>query len=431
MKVVLLSAGRSVRMQPVSDKNFLKFCGKPLIEHQIEALKKAGFKEILVVGGKHNLVQLKKLAREFKNAKISIAEQKNLDLGMAGAVLTAANWIGNDPFLVVSANDVVDLSAYELVKKNIKKGEGLLVAKKVSQYFPGGYLKLDGKGIIKTIVEKPAKGKEPSKLVNVVIHYHPTPKALFENLKREIKNGDANDMYERALQSLFDVGIVYRAVPFSDFWQPIKYPWHVLDLMNWFFDKCNCRGKNVVLAPSAKIEGAVFLDDGVRVMDNAVIVGPAYIGKNSVIATNALVRSSHVGENCVIGFGSEIARSYIGDNVWTHANYIGDSIIGNNVSFGSGAVTGNLRLDEKNILVNVNGDKIDSGRNKIGLITGDNIRAGINASFMPGVKLGSNSFIGAGIVVGQDIPGGSYVTGKWELKIKPNSERIDPRGKSL
>ena len=54
---------------------------------------------------------------------------------MAGAVLTAANWIGNDPFLVVSANDVVDLSAYELVKKNIKSGEGLLVAKKFRSIF--------------------------------------------------------------------------------------------------------------------------------------------------------------------------------------------------------------------------------------------------------------------------------------------------------
>lgn len=419
MKVVLLSAGRSVRMQPVKDKNFLQFCGKSLIEHQLKALRQAGFRDILVVGGKHNLSALKKIAKNVK-------EQKDLDLGMAGAVLTAANWVGKDPFLVVSANDVVDESAYELIKKNIKADEGLLVAKKVNEYFPGGYLKIE-KNIIKTIVEKPLKGKEPSKLINIVIHYHPQPKALFENLKKEIKNGNANDMYERALQSLFDSGIVYRAVPFLGFWQPIKYPWHILDLMNWFFEKCQCKGKNISIAASAKIDGNVVIDDGVKIMDNAVIVGPAYIGKNSIIATNALVRGSHIGANCVIGFSSEIARSYVGDNVWTHSNYIGDSVIGDNVSFGSGAVTGNLRLDEKNIFVNVNGGKIDSGRVKLGLITGDNIRCGINASFMPGVKIGSNSFVGAGIAVGQDIPDGSYVTGKWELKIKPNNAIILPR----
>lgn len=423
MKVVLLSAGRSIRMQPIKDKNFLQFCGKPLIEHQLNALRLAGFRDILVIGGKHNLAALKKLAKNVK-------EQKDLNLGMAGAVLTAASWVGNEPFLVVSANDVTDSSAYELIKKNIKSGEGLLVAKKVSQYFPGGYLKLD-KNIIKTIIEKPAKGKEPSKLINIVIHYHPQPKAVFENLKREIKNGNANDMYERALQSLFDAGIVYRALPFFGFWQPIKYPWHVLDLMDWFFDKCKCKGKNVSIAASAKINGNVVLDDGVKIMDNAVIVGPAYIGKNSVVATNALVRQSHVGSNCVIGFSSEVARSFLGDNVWTHSNYIGDSVIGNNVSFGSGAITGNLRLDEKNIFVNVNGDKIDSGRNKLGLITGNNIRCGVNVSFMPGVKIGANSFVGAGIVVGQDVPEGSYVTGKWELKIKPNREKINIRGKSI
>jgi len=46
---------------------------------------------------------------------------------------------------------------------------------------------------------------------------------------------------------------------------------------------------------------------------------------------------------------------------------------------------------------------------------------------MPGIKVGSNSFVGAGIVVGQDIPGNSYVTGEWHLKVKENRENTPKR----
>jgi bifunctional UDP-N-acetylglucosamine pyrophosphorylase/glucosamine-1-phosphate N-acetyltransferase len=130
-----------------------------------------------------------------------------------------------------------------------------------------------------------------------------------------------------------------------------------------------------------------------------------------------------------------VARSYLGDGVWTHTNYIGDSVIGNDVSFGAGTVTGNLRLDEKEISVTIskkwNGktteEKIPTGLTKLGLITGDHTRVGVNTSFMPGVKVGSNSFVGAGITVAQDVPAGSFVTGDWKLKVRPNREKITPR----
>lgn len=440
MKVVLLAAGRSFRMAPVADKNFLKFLGKPLILHQIDALKKVGFREILVIGGKHNVARFRVTFRQARR-DIQIREQKKLELGMADAVLTAKMWIGKDPFLLVSANDVIEPSAFELLRKHMKKGEGILLAKKVAQYFPGGYLKINSRGIISKIVEKPAPGREPSEFVNIVAHYHPDSKALFSVIASECKraNQSSDDCYEQALQILFDRGLSYRALPYNGFWQPVKYPWHVLDLMNYFINELtNCElriRRKIEIVKSAKIYGNVYLEDGVRVLDNAVIQGPTYIGKNTVIATNALVRQSHIGENCVIGFGSEVARSYVGDGVWTHTNYIGDSVIGNDVSFGAGTVIGNLRLDEKTIKVNVSktwggkttAERADSGLTKLGLMTGDHIRVGINTSFMPGVKVGSNSFVGAGIAVGEDVPEGSFARGDWKLKVSKNHERIIPR----
>lgn len=425
LKALLLAAGRSTRMQPVVDKNAVRFFGKSLAEHQIESLIRTGFRSIGIVGGAHNLPLLRYVAKRFGRAvKISVIQQKALELGMAGAVLAAKGWIGKEPFILLSGNDIVEDSAFALFRK--ASTTGLLLAREVRKYFPGGYLKLNRRGMIEKIVEKPQPGREPSRLINIVLHYHPRPDIFLQALERE--SGAADGRYERALQKIFS-HVPYRAVRYSGCWQSIKYPWHVLDMMHGFFgDLLGIKkGREVSIAKTAVVKGPVWLDDGAKILDHAVICGPAFIGKNSVIATNALVRQSHVGDNCVIGFSSEIARSYVGDHVWTHSNYIGDSIIGNNVSFGAGCVTGNLRLDEQPISLAIDGQSIDSGRTKLGLITGDDIRVGINTSFMPGVRIGSNSMVGAGIVVARDVPDGSFVKAKIDLELKKNLVKISKR----
>ena len=58
--------------------------------------------------------------------------------------------IGNEPLLVFSSNDVVDIGAFESILDAVKENEkckdkvradGFVLAKKVEEYFPGGYLK--------------------------------------------------------------------------------------------------------------------------------------------------------------------------------------------------------------------------------------------------------------------------------------------------
>ncbi len=421
MKVLILAAGRSQRVKPIEDKNFLRFCGKHLIQHQIEALTKAGFNDIILIGGAHNLKRLQAFTKSVKDAKVNVVEQKDLEAGMAGAVLSAKSKIKNEPILIVSSNDVVEEEAYKLVFDAAQNDyfESCILGKKVTEYFPGGYLKVDSQWQIKSIIEKPGKGKEPSDLVNLVLHLHKNPEVLFRYLEEAKSQKD--DLYEVALDKMMKSGVKMQAIPYNGYWQAIKYPWHVIEVARYFFDKSPTHiAPSAYIAEKAIISGDVFIDEGAKVFDGATIVGPAYIGRNSIVATNALVRDSYLGEDCVVGFATEVARSVLGDDVWTHSNYIGDSVIGNNVSFGAGCVTGNLRFDEANVHVNVKEEKMDSGTPKLGLITGDNIRVGVNTSFMPGVKIGSNSLIGPGLVINQDIEEQSFATGKVELNIKPN-----------
>ena len=428
MRVLLLAAGRSKRMQPIPDKNFLLFNGKPLIVHQIHALMDAGFDDFVVIGGKHNLNRLRELPdkHNFGAIKYQVVEQKNLDEGMAGAVLATKDILDDEPVCIVSANDVVDKKAYGMVLEEALKAdaESLIVGKKVDSYFPGGYLEIDDNGMIKSIIEKPEPGSEPGDLVNIVIHCHKSPAKLVKVIEQTESNND--DRYEVALDKLIKDGSRMKALEFDGFWQPIKFPWHVFKVMDFFFENMDKHiSEEATIADTAVIKGNVLIESGAKIFDNAVISGPAYIGKGVIVANNALVRGSMVNEGGVVGYSTEIARSYLDRDVWTHTNYIGDSVICRNVSFGSGAVTGNLRLDEDEISLNVKGEKMGTGTNKFGLVCGENIRVGINTSFMPGIKIGSNTIIGPSLSIGQDIEKGKFVKGRLELEIRDNKARLD------
>lgn len=413
MKALLLAAGRSLRAKPIEDKNFLKFCGKTLIEFQLESLQAAGFQDILIAVGEHNRARIEAVAARFG---ATVIQQENLDEGMAGALLAAEPHLSQEPLFVVSSNDVVEPEAYASVLKASESGaDAYLLAVQVKEYFPGGYLNVED-GRITGMVEKPGSGNEPSDLVNIVLHFFREPSTLFTALKSTAS--DRDDRYEVALDTLMRIQR-FEAVPYRGLWQPVKFPWHVLDLMAYFFEHMVAEiHPSAQISPSASIQGAVRIEEGAKVFDNAVIQGPAYIGKNSVVANNALVRGSILGDDCVVGYSTEIARSFIGDDCWFHSNYVGDTVMGDDNSFGAGAVCANLRLDEKEIG--------ESKRNKLGPILGDHIRVGVNTSLMPGVRIGSNTMIGSGLVIAQDIEAGKFVNGKMELEIKDNRATLSP-----
>ncbi|MFU8796581.1 MAG: hypothetical protein ACNA7X_04725, partial [Dehalococcoidia bacterium] len=186
------------------------------------------------------------------------------------------------------------------------------------------------------------------------------------------------------------------------------------------------------VAPSARIseracvEGKVILGENVRVLENAVVRGPAYIGPNSIIGNNALVRDyTHIGSNSVIGYCTEVKHSYIGDNCWFHSNYVGDSIIDDDCSLGAGTVLANFRLDEGNISVKVGDSPVDTGYDKLGAMMGRGCRVGINASLMPGVRVGADCFVGPHVCLRDDLPPHKMVLAESRLQVTDNNTPLD------
>jgi len=437
MKVVFLCGGRGKRMFPIAeDKFLLDFLGKPLLEHQIKAACEAGLSHFVIIGNPENIAKIEQITKKIPEIKVELALQKE-SAGIADALKSAEPFL-HGQLLVINPNDVFSSSAYTKIITEAEKASAYsyILGYQVQQYFPGGYLQINSQNELLHIVEKPNPGEEPSNLVNILIHCHNNPEELLHYI--ETAQTTRDDVYECALDSMIKGGHKINVVPYDDFWAPIKYPWHIFKVMEYFLDNAQpfqhssslSAGRYIAssarISEKANIEGKVILSDNVKVLENAVIRGPVYIGANSIIGNNALVRDySHIGSNSVIGYSTEVKHSYIGDNCWFHSNYVGDSIVDDNCSLGAGTVLANFRLDEGNIQIKVGNSLVDTGYDKLGAIIGRGCRIGVNASFMPGVRVGPDSFVGPQICLRQDLGGSKMALLEPRYQVKDNETRLD------
>lgn len=430
--VILLCSGTSSRMQPLGDKIFFKYLGKSILQRQIEnILEQKNIGTIFLVYNTQNHKKIENLVKNKfdKNLKqFFFTLQENLKDGIKGGIASVENFFSfEDSLLIMSSNDIVENWFLEdfLDEKSFPQVDVKICGKTVEKYFPGGYIEIDSEKNVKTIIEKPGEGNEPSHIINLVFHWFKNPQNLFKILKKQENKND--DAYELSLQEIFSSQKICKAIEYIGQWKSLKYPWHHLEMMDFFLDKIS--GQNIsskaFISEKASITGNVIIEEGVKIFDFAVISGPVYIGKNTIIGNHTLIRNSHIGENCCIGHSTEVARSYVRNNVFTHQSYIGDSVIDNNVNFGAGSRTGNLRHDGKNIEVFVKNKKIDSGKNKLGIFCGSNVKFGVNTSFFPGICIGSDSEFFPNLLIQNNIENCSFVRQKkenTELEIRANTK---------
>ena len=399
---LILAGGDSSRFWPLGDKHFIKFFDKPLIYYSIAQLIKFGITNIIIVVNQENVTKYESLRGFFKDVNLNFVIQSD-SRGMAGAVISAAKSIKETPVLIIGPSDIYENILLDEFSKLLKaRPEGILAGVTVDKYFPGGYLTVKNK-IITGIVEKPNPNNLPSNIVNFVFDYFIKGDLLLEAI-RQI-NTKKDDHYERAIEQLIKSGFRFKYLSYKGFWGYLKYPWHLLEVNNYYLNKITQKKlKSTEIDKSSSIVGNVLIEEGVKIMENVKIIGPTYIGKGTVIGQNCLIRESMIGNRCVIGFSTEIARSYIGDNCWFHNNYAGDSLLSENISLGSGATLANFKLSGQSVNSVIKGKKITTNRPKLGAIIGKYVRIGVNASIMPGVKIGQNSIVGSGVVLDSDLP---------------------------
>jgi MurNAc alpha-1-phosphate uridylyltransferase len=144
---MILAAGRGERMRPLTDqtpKPLLEVGGKPLIQYHIEALRDAGFRE-LVVNYAHLGNQI--VERLGDGAQFGVHIDYSAEAGGAletgGGIKQALPLLGEQPFLVINGDIWTDYPYQQLYRE--PEGLAHLVLIDNPPHHPQGDFQLNGR----------------------------------------------------------------------------------------------------------------------------------------------------------------------------------------------------------------------------------------------------------------------------------------------
>lgn len=406
MQAIILAAGVGTRMLPLTStkpKPMLPIATKPILEHIINATKKAGVKDIVIVQDKGRYIEKYFESGEKLGVKIKYVVQDQ-KLGTAHAISICEPHIKSENFLVVNGDNFVRVDVLSnLVRKH--KGDATITLLEVPDKELMGTLstvKIEKDRITK-IVEKP----KPHEILSpyASIGTYAFSKYLFDAIRKTGKSPRGEYELPTAMQLLLDEGRKMYFVK-THYWQHISYPWDLLTANKMFLDEAKAKFRGGEIEKNVTIKGKLILGKNSVIKSGAYIEGPVMIGDNCTIGPNCFLRAyTCLGDNVRVGNGVEVKNSIImnGSHI-PHLSYVGDSIIGENVNFGAGAILTNFRLDGQNVKVQIKDKIVDSGLRKLGAIVGDNVKFGSNVVVNPGKKIGANSFIWPGRVITEDVP---------------------------
>jgi UDP-N-acetylglucosamine diphosphorylase/glucosamine-1-phosphate N-acetyltransferase len=416
MKGVILAAGEGVRLQPLSltrPKVMLPVAGKPFLQCIVECFSAAGITDVCIVVG-YMQDKIRSYFREGSQfgTRISYIEQSKPS-GTADAIALVEDFIENGDFLLSNGDVMVRRDEYRklLSRHTAEDSDVTIAAHPVDDPSQFGIVESTGRDQVTRIVEKPVPGQTTSNLANCGIYVFSNK--IFEAIRKTQKSNRGEYEITESIQHLIDrkAGPV-TAHKIGDWWTHIGKPWDLLEA-NEVLMKDNKSEYRV----EGEVEGSVTIKPPVKLGKKSIlragtyIEGPVIIGAECDIGPNTYIRPfTSIGNKCRVGNACEVKNSIIMDRTHVpHLSYVGDSIIGENVNFGAGTITANLRLDEKPIFVTVKGERVNSGRRKLGAVVGDNVRTGIGVTIMPGVTIGPDSAIGANIIVDVDVPRNTFV----------------------
>ncbi|MDP2454714.1 MULTISPECIES: LpxA family transferase [unclassified Kaistella] len=169
-------------------------------------------------------------------------------------------------------------------------------------------------------------------------------------------------------------------------------PWEIIDnLENILLQKIKVLDNNYKIENNIAIHKTAIIEQGV------ILKGTVIISENCFIGAHAYLRGPiFLSKSVKVGPSSEIKQSIIFDNAAiAHFNYIGNSIIGQNINFEAGSICANHynERQNKNIWVTQNGTIIDTKTEEFGSLVGDNSKIGANAVLSPGTILEKCSIV--------------------------------------
>lgn len=429
---IILAAGEGKRMKSNTPKVLHKVCGKEMINHVIDNIRKSGVEEVSVVIGK-GADKVRK-GTESRNIFYSVQEEQ---LGTGHAVMCAeeflkgkkgsvAIFVGDGP--LITEETVTKLTKYH----EEQKCSATILTSIMNDPLKYGRIIRNSQGEVEKIVEFKDCNEEEVKVneinsgmycfdIDTLLNtlgklnnnnnqgeYYLTD--VIEILKNEGKKvgaiavdveeitavnskaelSVANDiMRSRINRNHMDNGVIIMD-PRSTYIEcdviigqdTVVYPGNIIE-------GTTVVGENCVLYSNNRITNSIIGDD--VTVENSVVLN-SKIGNNTTVGPFAYIRpETTIGDNARIGDFVEIKKSSIGDGTKvSHLTYIGDAEVGEKCNFGCGTVVVNY-----------------DGKAKYKTTIGNNVFIGCNTNLVSPVEVEDNTYIAAGSTITEKIPEGS------------------------
>ncbi|MGG7144014.1 bifunctional UDP-N-acetylglucosamine diphosphorylase/glucosamine-1-phosphate N-acetyltransferase GlmU [Clostridium nigeriense] len=433
---LILAAGQGTRIKSDLPKVLHKVCGKEMVNHVIDTMRKAKIDDIDVIIGKGaDLVKEKTASR---NIIYSLQEEQ---LGTGHAVKCAIDFLKNKTGVVgVFAGDaplIKPETIENLFETHIKnKNSATLLSSIVED--PTGYGRIvrDGDEVLK-IVEHKDCNEEELKIneMNAAIYCFDIESLLnsLEKLSNDNKQGEyyltdvigilkaegkkvgalsidyeetigvnsrvqlaeAEEILRRRINrkhmengvTLIDPNSTYIGDDVEIGRDTVIYPGNVIEGNTKI-------GEGVLLYPNSRISNSIIFNN-VEIQSSVII--DSQVGEGTTVGPFAYIRpESVIGSHARIGDFVEIKKSNIGNNTKvSHLTYIGDAKVGENCNFGCGTVVVNY-----------------DGKKKNTTIIGNNSFIGCNTNLVSPVTVEDNTYIAAGSTIVNDVKEGELAVAR-------------------
>jgi glucose-1-phosphate thymidylyltransferase len=303
LKGLILSGGAGTRLRPIthtSAKQLVPVANKPVLFYGIEALVEAGVTEIGIIIAPETGDEIREAAGDGSafGAQITYIVQDE-PAGLAHAVLTAKDFIGDSPFVMYLGDNLLRDGLKSLVTSFREHDpDALILLTPVEEPEHYGVAELDGERIVR-LIEKPKDPPSNLALVGVYL-FSPLIFAASEALEPSWR-GELE--ITEAIQGLIDDGKQVQSEVVRGWWKDTGQLADMLEANRLVLEEIETNLEGQV-DEGSRVEGRVILEPGAT-LTRSVVRGPAVIGKD------ACVEDAYIGPYTSIGDGVHIRRSEV------------------------------------------------------------------------------------------------------------------------
>src|SRR3954469_21661670 len=297
LKGLILSGGKGTRLRPIthtSAKQLVPVANRPVLFYGLDAMAQAGSRRVGIIIAPETGDEIREAVgdgAEFGLEVTFIVQDE--PLGLAHAVLTAREYLGQSPFVMYLGDNLLQGGITELVEA-FRKGEpdALILLTPVPDPENYGVAELDGERVVR-LVEKPPEPATDLALVGVYMFtpgIHDAAEAIEPSGRGELEITDA-------IQYLVDGGRRVEPHIVRGWWKDTGRLEDMLEANRLILDTIVARSDGEMI--DSTTHGRVIIEPGAR-LERSTVRGPAIIGAGAVLTDCYIGPYTAVGSGCVI-----------------------------------------------------------------------------------------------------------------------------------